>query len=250
MSQSILELPPPPPGARIAYGSDSNQFAELRLPSKDKGPWPVVIFIHGGYWRKEYDLTHANHLCVALNAAGWATWSIEYRRLGQPGGGYPGTMEDIRLAAKHLGAQTSLDLNKVVVSGHSAGGQLALWLAAQNAIPLRGVVALAAVSDLRRGYELKLSGGVVGELMGGSPAEVSDRYKATSPIELLPIAVPQTLLHGAADDIVPFVLSEAFARVSTNGKLIPLPGAGHFELIDPRSKEFGQVRASIQAFLN
>src|SRR5438552_486680 len=101
MSQDILTLPPPKADARIAYGEDPNQFGELRIPA-GKGPHPVVIFIHGGYWRAAYDLSHAGHLCAALTRAGFATWSLEYRRVGQPGGGYPGTMDDVRNGALHV----------------------------------------------------------------------------------------------------------------------------------------------------
>ena len=240
------------PGIRIAYGDDPNQFGELRLPAvrpeANPAPHPVVIFIHGGYWRAAYDLAHTGHMCVALSAAGFATWNIEYRRLGQPGGGYPGTMDDVRSAAQHLktlGDLYTLDLTRVVAAGHSAGGQLALWLAAQCVINLRGVVGLAAVSDLRRAFALGLSNGAAGELLGGGPAEFPDRYAAASPSELLPISVPQRLLHGTADEDVPFELSERFAQLSKNCRLVTLPGAGHFELIDPRSQEWETVRNSI-----
>jgi acetyl esterase/lipase len=133
-SQDILTLPPPKADTRISYGDDPVQFVDLRVP-KGKGPHPVVIFIHGGYWRAEYDLTHTGHLCAALAAAGFATWNMEYRRVGQPGGGYPGTMDDVRSGAlllKKTAPEHDLDLSHVVIAGHSAGGQLALWLAAQT----------------------------------------------------------------------------------------------------------------------
>ena len=246
MSQNILQIPPPEPGQRIPYGSDPNQFGELRLP-QGKSPHPVVIFIHGGYWRAAYDLTHAGHLCAAIAAAGYAVWSLEYRRVGQPGGGYPGTLEDVRAAALHLSTLAGLDLTRVVVAGHSAGGHLALWLAAQKVIPLKGVAALAAVSDLRRGHEQKLGAGAVAEFLGCSPATCNDRYAAASPADLLPISVPQVLLHGTADDIVPFDLSQHFANASRNARLVALPGAGHFDLIDPRSKEWPVVLQNILA---
>ena len=246
MSQNILQIPPPEPGQRVPYGSDPNQFGELRLP-QGKSLHPVVIFIHGGYWRAAYDLTHAGHLCAAIAAAGCAVWSLEYRRVGQPGGGYPGTLEDIRAGARHLSALAGLDLTRVVVAGHSAGGHLALWLAAQDVIPLKGVAALAAVSDLRRAHELNLGAGAVADFLGCSPAKCSDRYAAASPSDMLPISVPQTLLHGTADDIVPFDLSQRFAKASRNARLVALPGAGHFELIDPRSKEWPVVLENIIA---
>jgi dipeptidyl aminopeptidase/acylaminoacyl peptidase len=119
-------------------------------------------------------------------------------------------------------------LSRVALAGHSAGGHLALWLAAQGAIELRGVVALAAVSDLRRAWELRLSNGVVGEFLGAAPD-----YARASPIEMLPMATPQRLVHGTADDIVPFELSERFAKASANAVLVRLEGVGHRELIEP-----------------
>jgi acetyl esterase/lipase len=247
MSQDILTLPPPKADARIPYGKDPLQFGDLRIPG-GAGPHPVVIFIHGGYWRAAYNLDHAGHLCAALARAGTATWSIEYRRIGDAGGGWPGTLDDVLHGAEHLvriAPRHGLDLSRIVASGHSAGGQLALWLAAQRAVDLRGVVPLAAVSDLRRAWALQLSNGVVKQFLGGSPDQVPQRYAATSPIELLPISVAQRMVHGTADNIVPYDMSERFAKASHNATLIPLKGAGHFELIDPRSREWAAVQKSI-----
>ena len=247
LSQDILTLPPPKANARIPYGADPLQFGDLRLPSHP-GPHPTVIFIHGGYWRNAYNLDHAGHMCAALARAGAATWSIEYRRIGDPGGGWPGTLDDVLHGAEHLakiGQRYNLDLRRLVASGHSAGGQLVLWLAAQRAVDLRGVIPLAAVSDLRRAWALQLSNGVVKQFLGGSPEQIPQRYAATSPMELLPISVPQRMVHGTADNIVPFDMSERFAKASLNSKLIPLKGAGHFELIDPRSREWETVRKNI-----
>jgi pimeloyl-ACP methyl ester carboxylesterase len=153
-------------------------------------------------------------------------------------------MEDVRRGALHIQELRDLhhlDLTRVVVSGHSAGGQLALWLAAQRALSVRAVVPLAAVSDLRRASLLRLSDGIVNQFLGGSPDQVPDRYASFSPMELLPIPVPQRVLHGTKDDIVPFEMSQQFARKSRNATLVPIEGAGHFELIDPRSKAWPVV---------
>jgi len=156
--------------------------------------------------------------------------------------------EDIVHGAQQLvplANRYNLDLKRVIAAGHSAGGQLALWLAAQQVVDLRGVVPLAAVSDLRRAYALQLDGGVAGELLGGSPDRVPQRYAAASPMELLPIPVPQRVVHGTADKVVPFEMSLRFAKASKNSKLIPLPGVGHFELIDPRANIWPTIRKNI-----
>src|SRR5213076_885823 len=134
-SEDILKLAPPPADARLPYGNDPNQFGELRLPkneAKAKKSFPVVMNIHGGFWRSKYDLEHAGHLCAALTAKGLATWNVEYRRVGNPGGGWPGTFEDVAKAYRfipQIESRYKLDSKKIVIVGHSAGGQLALCLA-------------------------------------------------------------------------------------------------------------------------
>src|SRR5437762_364288 len=130
-AMDILSLPPPPADARLAYGGGEFQFGELRVPG-GAGPHPALVVIHGGFWRARFDLLHIGHLCAALTAGGVATWSVEYGRLGNPGGGWPGTFQDVAMAAGHLrviASQYDLDLGRVAAIGHSAGGQLALWLA-------------------------------------------------------------------------------------------------------------------------
>jgi dipeptidyl aminopeptidase/acylaminoacyl peptidase len=250
--RGILELPPPPTGLRIAYGSDACQFGELRLPP-GAGPHPVVIVIHGGFWRSAYSLDHLGHFCEALTQAGLAAWSLEYRRLGNPGGGWQGTFEDVLAGAAHALKLPQLDASRVVITGHSAGGQLALYAGCRKPLPLRGVVALAPVADLRRAWELKLSKSAVAELLGGAPDQVPERYRQASPIEMLPARLPQRLIHGAGDDIVPLELSRRYEAAATEKgddcRLIALPGAGHFALIDPRTKEFPVVRDALLALL-
>src|SRR5579864_4442268 len=145
MSEDILSRQPPPADARLAYGSDANQFLDLRLPaskSKSKDPLPVVINIHGGYWRAKYNLDHAGHLCAALAAKGLATANVEYRRVGDEGGAWPGTFADIRSAYSFLlqnARAHNFDTRRVLVMGHSAGGQLALCLAAHESSVARAI---------------------------------------------------------------------------------------------------------------
>ena len=256
MLTSMQDVPPAPPGTRIAYSRGEFQFGELRVPS-GSGPHPVAIVIHGGFWRARYDLTEVGHLCEAVTRQGLATWSLEYRRIGNPGGGWPGTLDDVRTAAAHLekiAAERSLDLKRVVAMGHSAGGHLVLWLAKQNAIALRGLVALAPVADLRRAWELKLSNTVVADLLGGSPQDLPDRYRSASPIELVPLSVAQRVLHGDNDDIVPLEISRRYVAAAKksgdDSKLIEVAGAGHFELIDPRSSAWPVVKEAVLELVN
>lgn len=247
LAQDLLTLAPPKANARIPYGKAPQQFGDLFLPS-GPGPHQAVIFIHGGFWRNTSHLNQTSHASAALARAGAAVWNLEYRRVGDPGGDWSGLSDDIIRGAQRLmliAARYNLDLKRVIAAGHGAGGQLALWLAAQQAVDLRGVVPLAAISDLRQAYALQMSGGVVGELMGGSPDRVPERYAAASPVELLPISPQQRVLHGTADRAVPFEMSRRFAKASRNSSLVPLPGAGHFDLIDPRSKVWPVVRKNI-----
>jgi acetyl esterase/lipase len=193
-----------------------------------------------------------------------ATWTIEYRRIGDPGGGWPGTLADVAAAADHLRAIApayNLDLDRVTTVGHSAGGHLALWLAARarlpaghalaapDPLPVRRAVGLAAVSDLRMCWELRLSNGVVGEFLGGSPDTVPARYAVASPAALLPLGVPQVLIHGTEDDSVPFAMSAVYRDTAVAAHdpvtLIPLPGLEHFALIDPESAAWPVVRAAV-----
>ncbi len=237
----------PKSSARISYGKDASQFGDLYLP-RGSAPHPTVIFFHGGSWRNTINLNQAANLCAALARSGAAVWNLEYRRLGDPGGNWSGMSDDVIRGAEHLMSletRYGLDLTRLVAAGHAAGGQLALWLAAQRVVDLRGVAGLAAISDLRRAWTLQLDGGVVRELLGGTPEQIPQRYDAASPRELLPISVPQRLLHGAADNVVPFDMSQRFAKASGNAKLIPLPGAGHFDLMDPQSRVWPTVQKAI-----
>lgn len=239
---------------RSFYGSGTLQFGDLRVPDGVPSS-PVAVVIHGGFWRNRYGLDYIVPVCEALTAAGIATWNLEYRRLGDSGGGWPGTFEDVRAGAEHLKSLSSefqLDLNRVVAVGHSAGGHLAFWLASEKN-SLSGAVSLAGVLDLRRTWELGLSDNVVAQFLGGSPEEVPDRYDFASPLERLPIGIPQKLFHGTADTSVPYEISERYARTAKSrgddAELIAFEGAGHFEVVDPRTKEFERIREIIVSML-
>lgn len=263
--QDIRNLPSPSGAQPIAYGTDPSQFGELRLPP-GKGPHPVVVVIHGGCWYSEYDLTHLESLNARLTSLGVATWSLEYRRIGNPGGSWPGTFVDVARGTDHLrtlARSYPLDLKRVIAIGHSAGGQLALWLAARhrlpkssplyinNPLPLGGVISLAGITDLRK-YRPNC-GDAVNKLLGGSPEEVPDRYQQTSPIDLLPLRVEQRLIQGTLDKIVPVAFSKEYdvaARKSgDNVRLAILPNAGHFDLIAPQSSAWPSIESAVHSLL-
>jgi acetyl esterase/lipase len=232
---------------QIPYGTDTFQFGELKLPPSP-GPHPVAIVIHGGFWRAKYGLDHILPVCDALTMAGLATWNLEYRRIGHSGGGWPGTLNDVAAGAEHivsLAPRFNLDLMRTVAIGHSAGGHLALWLAGRLSI-ITAAISLAGVLDLRRAWELRLSNDVVTEFLGGTPDEVPDRYADASPIERLPLRIPQKIFHGTEDTSVPLEISARYVHTAQQRgddvELIALEGASHLDLVDPGTKEFALVR--------
>jgi acetyl esterase/lipase len=217
---------------RIRYGDDSSQFFELWQP--EQAVVGFAVFIHGGFWRAKYDLSHANPLCAALAARGIITASLEYRRIGDLGGGWPGTFDDVIAGFKAASEQVG---RSPVVIGHSAGGHLALRLASET-ISLKAVVALAPVADLRLAFEMNLSNGAVVEFLGGTPEQIPGRYDEACAITR-PVSVPCIIVHGTNDEDVPIEISRPFVRTRQNDPkppiLFEIPGAGHMELIDPES---------------
>lgn len=242
----------PPADARIHYGDEALQFGDLRVPPGD-GPHPVAVFIHGGCWLAEYDITHSGKLTAALARHGIATWSLEYRRIGDDGGGWPGTFRDVGLGADHLrsiAGEWHLDLDRVIAMGHSAGGHLALWLAARSRLPagapigstdpliVRGVLALAPAPDLKYLHEKKVCGHVIDRLMGGSPEQVPDRYRWGDPMHMAPDGVPQVLIIGRYDDAWAPPGRRYFGAATARGddiRILEADESGHFEMIDPDS---------------
>ena len=241
----ILSLAPPKADVRVAYGGDEDQFVDLRLP-KGKAPHALAISLHGGFWRAKYDLGYAGHMCAALTAKGIATANVEYRRVGNVGGGWPGTFADVRAAYQFLlqkAVQYQFDVQRVMVMGHSAGGQLAMCLAARE-MGVKAVISLAGVLDLQRAYALHLSHDAVVEFLGGTPAEVGDHYREADPMKLK-IATRQLLVHGAVDDTVPLAFSRDYVgakqTMKENVSLVEIAGAGHFDVVDPRSGAWKDV---------
>jgi acetyl esterase/lipase len=241
-----------------AYGDAPEQFATLDVPSTP-GPHPVVVLIHGGFWRAAYGLDLMDPLAADLVGRGYAAWNIEYRRVGQPGGGWPGTLEDVAAAIDHLAKVpegADLDLTRVSVVGHSAGGHLALWAAGRRAldpgapgadpvVEVAAAVGLAPVTNLRMGATDGVGNGAVVDFLGGSPEEFPDRYAVAEPN--LAGEAAYAVIEGDADDIVP----EQFARPDRPGPstntvtFVLIPGADHFDVIDPQHEAWAAAVAEL-----
>jgi acetyl esterase/lipase len=271
----LANAPVPAGARRIAYGTDPLQFGELRVPAKP-GPHPLAIVIHGGCWvaklsnldARAVAIDNMRPLAAALTDAGIATWNIEYRRVGNTGGGWPGSFQDVARAAdfvRTLAKENQLDLKRVIAIGHSAGGHFAMWLAARPKIaktsdlyvkdPLRlsGVVDLDGPADLKAVIPLQqpiCGSPVITDLLGGSPDQQPSRYHDASPVELLPLRVRQEFFAGQmfASLVEPYE-----AKTKQSGDSIHttvLPKANHFVFIDPQSDVWPQVMASVRGLLN
>lgn len=256
-------FPPVEPDYRYAYGTGSQQFGELTLPSATP-PYPVIILIHGGGYREMYNLRPLGAVATALATAGFAVWNIEYRRFGN-GGDYPQMFLDVAAAADHLPqiAQAhNLDLNRVIAVGHSAGGHLALWLAGRRQIestspiyfsePLavHGAVALAPLADVTHGSESELSSDALLAVMGGDATQKPSVYRNGCPVRLLPLGKPQVIIVGSEDRSMLDNAERYIAAAHEAGddaQLIVLPGAGHFEIVAVETEEWSAVqRATAQ----
>lgn len=261
-------------GQKLPYGKEPLQFGNLYLPERSENessqskPYPVVILIHGGFWRNRYGLALMDGLATSLARRGIAAWNIEYRRVGDGGGGWPGTLLDVAQAAdfvQELAPTYNLDLQRVIPVGHSAGGHLALWLAARHRLPadsplatdkplaLAGAVSLAGAVDLEHVWQLNLGNGAASALLGGDYDSVPERYAAASPAALLPLGIPQVLIHGSSDDSVPIVVSQEYAQRAKEAgdtvTLLELPGTDHFAVIDPRSTAWTAILRELETML-
>jgi acetyl esterase/lipase len=248
-----------------AYGRGADRFGELWRPGGE-GPWPVVALLHGGFWRARRTLELMRPLAADLAGRGFAVWNLEYRRVGQPGGGWPGTCEDVAAGLDHLdrlAGRAPLDLDRLVVAGHSAGGHLALWSAARAGLPAgapgagprlrpRLVVSLAGICDLRAGAADGIGEGAVVEFLGAAPDQVPDRYRLASPRARLPLGVRQLLVHGDADTRVPPDQSRTYAAAAAAAgdpvELVELAGVDHMAVIDPVSPAWAEVTRRLEGF--
>ncbi len=267
-SGNRLKLASSPGTVRVAYGREMYQYGDLRRP-EGTGPYPLLVVFHGGFWRSVYTLENINPFCSALVNCGYAVWNVEYRRIGNWGSGWPGTFQDIAAAIGYLDQLVddgSIDLERVVLVGHSSGGTMALWAAALLAgqapkdflrpqlPPLKGVISLAGISDLRRAWEQVIQFRVVQRVLGGPPAQYPERYEAASPIELLPFHTPQILIHGLRDTNVPYEMSQCYALAAQASgdpvSLISLPDIGHGELVEPKSHAWAKISQSVADLLS
>jgi acetyl esterase/lipase len=251
-ARDVLTRPADPPDGVLRYGEHPDQVVDVRLGSGGAGA-PVVVLLHGGFWRAEHDRVHTRPMADALAGLGFTVCTPEYRRTGQDGGGYPGTFDDVAAGVDRVlaGPPTA---GGVVLVGHSAGGHLALWSALRHRLPegsrwradlrIDGVVALAPVSDLGAALDAGVDDGAAEALLGGR----RERLAVTDPVRLLPYgAGPLVLVHGTADDRVPVEMSRAFAARERAARLVELPGAGHFDLIDPLSAAWPATLAAIMS---
>ncbi len=258
---ALADFPQPAADHVIAYGDEPLQFGELRLPDGD-GPFPVVVFLHGGCWLSEYDIAHSRKLADAFPKNGIAVWSLEYRRIGDPGGAWPGTFDDVEAGIVHLSELVetySLDPDRVIVAGHSAGGHLALWVAQrieelspEGVIRPRGVLGLAPAPDLEYLHEQGTCGGAATLLMGGSPEDYPERYAYGSVSNRIPQSTPQIAVVGRYDEMwrpVGVRYAEAAAQQCAPISVIDAPESGHFEMIDPDSTTWPLVLGAARELL-
>lgn len=266
MSRSLNAPARLPAAPQIAYGDHPDQCGNLHLPAgSGHARWPVVLLVHGGFWRTGWDRTLMTPLARDLASRGIAAWNVDYRRVGQAGGGWPGTLEDAAAAADAVAGFDELDAASMVTVGHSAGGHLALWLAARHRIPggstgsaplvrPRAAVSLAGIGDLASGAEHDLGDGACAALLGGLPSEQPDRYAVSSPAELLPLGVPQLLVHGLDDEVVPPAQSRAYASAARHlgdeVELLELSGLDHLDTIEPEGRAWRAVVERLPGLLS
>jgi acetyl esterase/lipase len=248
---------------RISYGSHHSQVGDLWLPGTTTGELPLVVLIHGGFWRAQFTKGLMSRLARAVVERGWAAWNIEYRRVGPMGGGggWPQTFEDVAEAVDHVASFSGIDNERIATCGHSAGGTLGLWVAGRHRpvdgapgsstkVTVAAAVSLAGVLDLATAHATGVGADAVARLLGGSEVEIAERVLVSSPFAMVPLGVPQILIHGSEDTVVPFTMSEHYAeqarKAGDDVRLIPLPGVGHRDLIDPRGQAWVQTATELE----
>ncbi len=231
---SVLDRRANPPDLTITYGSDPDQVGDIRYGQRG-AQLPLIVLIHGGFWKPEYDRVHTEALSSAIAAAGWTVLTLEYRRIS---GNPDATLHDIAAALAAVPAMAAPHNGQILLIGHSAGGHLALWAAVKCATPaLQGVVALAPAADLRLADSLQLGDGAVRRFLGTAVADRPD----VDPMQLPAAAVAITIIQGGVDDIVPPALAHSYCAAFAATRLVQLPDCGHFAVIDPLSSAWPVV---------
>ena len=249
------------PAAVVHYGPAPAQVAELFLP-KAKGPHPVIVLLHGGCFLAEYQgLAQTSAIAADLAARGYAVWNIDYRKLGEPGAGYPGTFQDVATAVDRLRTEApkyDLDIHRVIALGHSAGGHLALWAAARarlpvdsplrtaDPLPIKTVISLAGIGDLKgqaRAFAMPCGDDTLERLIDISGRKTP--YADTSPAELLPSGTRVIMVHGAYDPVLPPYTGRAYVQLARKAgdaaEVITIPDAGHFDVVMPTTVAWKEV---------
>ncbi len=246
--EDVLTRPVPPPDRTVRYGSSAHEVYDVHEPVTDPSGVCVVL-VHGGFWRERYDRTHLHPLAAALAARGHLGVLIEFRRTGMPGGGWPGTGLDVARALQVVRERETTPLTPVVLVGHSAGGQLALWVLHQPAAAgVGGAVSLAGCVDLGLVTALHLGDDAARDLMHGIPEERTAVHAAADPARLGPAPAPVVLLHGTDDTEVPAAVSQSWweaAGTPGRDRIQLLEGVGHYALIDPGSATFDTVEGAV-----
>jgi len=245
IAYSLVEsLPTGTPTTRLSYGDDPLQYGDLWLPAPATAdePAPLIVFVHGGCWLNAYDAGHTSALSTALTQAGFAVWSLEYRRTGDAGGGWPGTFDDIMAGLAYVESLTEYPIvtDQFVIAGHSAGGHLAL-LAGGRLPEARAVIGLAAITDIAA-YSLGENSCQTATplFMGGSAEEKPADYRAANPA-MQPRHANTLLLHGSADEIVPPEQAQLPGAIR-----IIEPDAGHFDWVHPGTRSFQTLLSTLQ----
>ena len=231
---SVLTRQASPPDLTVSYGSDSDQVADIRYGQRG-AQLPLLVLIHGGFWKPQYDRMHTEAMASALAATGWTVLTLEYRRIPHTP---DATLQDIASALKNLPVTVAQHNGKLLLVGHSSGGHLALWAAVTCATPLlQGVLALAPAADLCLAHSLNLGDGAVMGFLGSDPVERSDLDP-----KLLPApTVAVTLVQGELDEIVPPSVAVSYCDAFPKTRWVALPDSGHFALIDPLSNAWAVV---------
>ena len=242
----VLKLEVREPDAVVRYGDADQQFGELWLPGESsKG---LIVFVHGGCWLNQFDVKHSRPLAHQLAEDGYTVWSLEYRRLGDPGAGIPGTFDDLALATEDLNRLKAfgVETQRILIAGHSAGGHLALWTSARFPERFTGALGMAAITDLAeyaKGDSPCEQAALT--LMGGLSEEQPDRYQAYSPAELK-LHENTHLIQGKQDAIVPG--AQSLALDLNEGRVSYTPG-GHFDLMHPMTRDYNSVHQKIEEIL-